>query len=81
MNDIFQKFIEMSIAAGWMTLAVMILRVALKKMPRSIICIMWGLVGVRLLCPISFESILSLIPARRAIYVDRTAPVQTAVSS
>ena len=79
MNDIFQKFIEMSIAAGWMTLAVMILRVALKKMPRSIICIMWGLVGVRLLCPISFESILSLIPARRAIYVDRTAPVQTAV--
>lgn len=67
MEAVFLKLFNMSITAGWLILTVIALRVALKKAPKWIICLLWGMVAVRLICPVSPESIFSLIPSREII--------------
>ncbi len=67
MEAIFLKLLNMSITASWLVLAVIVLRLLLKKAPKAIIVVMWALVGIRLICPFSFESILSLIPSAETI--------------
>lgn len=67
MEYIFLKLFNMSITASWLVLAVVVLRLLLKKAPKYIRCILWGLVGVRLVCPFSFESMLSLIPSAETV--------------
>lgn len=56
-----------SIAAGWLIVAIVLLRPFLRRVSRSICCALWGLVAFRLLCPFSFESVLSLIPKESTI--------------
>ena len=63
MNELFLKIINMSISASWLVLAVLICRFVLKKAPKWINVLLWGIVAVRLICPFSFESALSLIPS------------------
>lgn len=67
MSAVFIKLLNMSITAGWLILAVILARLLLKKAPKWIPCIMWGLVAIRLVCPFSFESIFSLIPSSETI--------------
>lgn len=62
MTGIFIKLLNMSIVASWLILAVIILRLLLKKAPKRLICVLWILVAVRLISPMSFESSFSLIP-------------------
>ncbi len=62
MPAVFLKILNMSITAGWIALAVMILRLLLGKMPKQLTCMLWSLVGLRLIFPFSPESIFSLIP-------------------
>lgn len=50
LTEVFLKVLDMSMAATWMMLAVALLRALLKKAPRSLICLMWALTAVRLLC-------------------------------
>ena len=63
MSELFLKIINMSISASWLILAVLILRLVLKKAPKWVNVLLWGIVAVRLICPFSFESALSLIPS------------------
>ena len=63
MYDIFLKILNMSIAAGWLILAVALLRFALKKAPKWVAVLLWGIVALRLVVPVSFESALSLVPS------------------
>lgn len=63
MEHLFLSLWNRSIAAGWLILAVAALRLVLKKAPKSVRCLLWALVGVRLVCPFSMESVLSLIPS------------------
>lgn len=67
MDAIFLKLLNMSFAAGWMILAVIVLRLLLKKAPKFISCILWAIVAVRLICPLSFESVFSLLPSGETI--------------
>lgn len=67
MTNIFLHLVNMSITAGWIVLAVAILRLILRKAPRWMLCLLWALVGIRLLFPISIESVLSLIPSGETI--------------
>ncbi len=67
MENLFLKLLNMSITAGWLIIAVLALRFILKKAPKAINCFLWGLVGFRLICPVSFESILSLIPSTETV--------------
>lgn len=63
MDSLFLKILDMSRSAGWLVLAVLLLRQLLKKAPRWIHCCLWALVALRLVCPFSLESSFSLIPA------------------
>ena len=63
MDKIFLSLLNRGIAAGWLILAVLILRLVLKRAPKWIPCILWGIVAVRLICPFSLESAFSLIPS------------------
>ena len=60
MFDLTTLFIEvfnLSISAGWIVLAVVLLRFLLKKAPKWINCLWWLLVGIRLVFPFSIESV------------------------
>lgn len=63
MDMIFLKLLNMSIAASWLIIAVILLRLLLKEAPKWLTCILWAVVAVRLLCPFSFESPFSLVPS------------------
>lgn len=67
MDVVMIKLFNMSITAMWLIFAVIILRAILKKAPKYINLIMWALVGFRLICPFSFESMFSLIPVSETI--------------
>ncbi len=67
MADIFLKIVNMSISACWIVLAILLLRIILKKAPKWINCVLWGIAGLRLVMPFSFESIFSLIPSAETI--------------
>lgn len=63
MSTIFLKILNISFTAGWLILAVIALRLLLNKAPKWIMCLLWGLVALRLLIPFSIESALSLVPS------------------
>lgn len=63
MEELFLKLVNMSITASWMILAVILFRIILKKAPKYIRVLLWGLVALRLIFPFSLESVLSLIPS------------------
>lgn len=67
MTEFFLNIVNMSISAGWIVLAVLILRLLLKKAPKWITVLLWGIVAFRLICPFSIESALSLIPSTQTI--------------
>lgn len=67
MEAVFLKILNMSITASWIVLAVMVVRLLLKKAPKWIAVLLWGLVGIRLICPFSLESALSLIPSAEPV--------------
>ena len=62
MEALFLKLVNMSITASWLVLAILAVRLIFKKAPKWILCLLWGLVAFRLICPFSIESSLSLIP-------------------
>ena len=67
MEAVFLKLVNQSIAAGWLVLAVVVLRLVLRRAPRWSYCLLWGLVALRLIWPFSVESPLSLIPSARTL--------------
>ena len=67
MTAIFIKLLNMSISASWIVLAVLILRLLLKKAPKWIMVALWGVVALRLVLPFSIESAFSLIPSTEAV--------------
>ncbi len=81
MTAVFLKIVNMSITANWLILAVVPVRQLLKKAPKWIPCLLWGLVAIRLICPFSFESILSLIPSSETIPANITLQHEPAINS
>ena len=67
MSELFLKLFNMSLTAGWLIGAVILLRFVFKKAPRWIFCLLWGLVALRLILPVSFESKVSLVPNAEVI--------------
>ena len=70
MSSFFLEIVNMSISASWIVLAVLLLRLLLKKAPKWITVLLWGIVAVRLICPFSIESAMSLIPSSETINTD-----------
>ena len=67
METVFIKLLNMSISASWLILAVVIIRLFLKKAPKWSVCLLWGFVALKLIVPFSFKSIFSLIPSDEVI--------------
>lgn len=63
MTVFFLKLLNMSIAASWMVLVIIFLRLILKKAPKAWHCVLWAMVAIRLIIPVFLESPLSLIPS------------------
>ena len=79
MSEIFLKIVNVSICAGWLVLAVLALRLLLKKAPKWVNVLLWGIVAVRLVCPFSIESAFSLIPSAQTIPPDILVDLTPAV--
>ena len=83
MSELFLMIVNRSISAGWLVLAVLLLRFVFRKAPRWIHVLLWGLVAVRLILPFSVESALSLIPSAETISLhimtDKTPAVHTGI--
>lgn len=67
MTAVFREILSMSFTAGFCVLAVALVRLFLKKIPRVFSYALWAVVLFRLLCPFSFESVVSLIPSTQAV--------------
>ena len=81
LKTMFLKLMNMSISASWLVLAVLILRFALKKAPKWVNVILWGIVAVRLICPSSIESALSLIPSTETVPMNIEMAARPAIDS
>lgn len=60
MELVFLRLVERSAAAGWFVAAVLLLRVVLRRAPRWVFCVLWGMTALYLVCPVSLESPFSL---------------------
>ena len=83
MSELFLKIVNMSISASWVVIAVLTLRFCLKKAPKWVNVLLWGIVAVRMVFPFSIESVLSLIPSAETIsptiMMEQSPSVQTGV--
>lgn len=70
MEALFLRIVNLSITASWLVLAVVVLRLVFRKAPKGMICMLWGLIALRLICPISVNSAFSLIPSAEPIPQD-----------
>lgn len=67
MEAVFSKLVGISLVANWLILAVVVLRLLLKKAPRRVTCILWLIVALRLIVPFSIESPVSMIPQTTSV--------------
>ena len=67
MERLFLRLVSLSLSAGWLVLAVLLLRPLLRRAPRRIVCLLWALVALRLVCPAQIEWRASLMPARETV--------------
>lgn len=83
MSELFLKIVNMSISASWVVIAILTLRFCLKKAPKWVNVLLWGIVAVRMVFPFSIESVLSLIPSAETIsptiMMEQSPSVQTGV--
>ena len=77
LDVVFSLVLTMSLSASWIAAAVLVLRLCLKRAPKWVNVLLWGIVAVRLVLPVSIESPLSLLPRTEAILPAAAAqPIQ-----
>lgn len=81
MNTLFIRLLNLSIAATWIIIAVILIRAFSKKAPKWFPCLLWALVGIRLLCPVTIQSPLSPVASDEVIPVHITSVEETEVDS
>ena len=81
MDAVFLKILNMSLTASWIVLAVLLLRLLLKRAPKWLSCLLWGVVGLRLIFPFSIESLFSLIPSAEPLPSDLPMTQTPAIDS
>ena len=62
MQALFLKVLEISLTGSLLAIAVILVRLLFRKAPRWIFCVLWGLVALRLMMPVSIESNFSIVP-------------------
>ncbi len=67
MDNLFIDFLNTSITASYIIIAVLLIRFIFKGMPRKFVCALWAIAGLRLILPFSIESSFSLIPSAETL--------------
>ena len=67
MSSIFLSVFNRSVAAAWLVLALVVLRLVFRKIPKWILVLLWALVAIRLILPVSIVSRASLVPSAQTI--------------
>lgn len=62
MRALFSNLLTASVSGSIVILAVLVLRLVLRKTPKKFICMLWMVAGVRLLLPVPLQSRFSLQP-------------------
>lgn len=70
LEQIFLKVIDMSRAASMVIVIVFLARILLKRFPKYISYMLWGVVFFRLLCPVTLESEISPVPKLKPAFYD-----------
>jgi len=70
MEAVFLKIVNMSITAGWLILSVAAVRLLFRRIPKRVLCLLWGMVAVRLLCPVALEWEHSFLPSAQPLPKD-----------
>lgn len=60
MESVFLQILNMSITGSYVILAVLLIRLLLRRAPRRFNFLLWAVPAFRLICPVSFESFFSL---------------------
>lgn len=81
MNNFFLMIVNRSIHAGWMILAVILLRFVLRKAPKWVNGWLWSVVGLRLLCPAFLQSAWSVLPSHPVVPPDIMLASQPIIQS
>lgn len=66
LTDLFLNIINMSLTASVLVVLVLLIRKLMSKFPKAYSYLLWFVVLFRLLCPVSFESEISIIPDKIA---------------
>ena len=81
MTTLFFGFLNRSLSAAVLIFAVVLVRLVFKKAPKWLLCALWALAAVRLLCPVSIESVLSLIPSAEPVQPEIVYSAAPAITS
>lgn len=68
LEQIFLKVIDMSRTASMIIVAVFLIRILLKRFPKYLSYMLWGVVIFRLLCPVTLESDFSPVPNLEPVF-------------
>ena len=61
LRQLFVGTLNLAVSASWLIAAILLLRPLLKKIaPKWVLCAMWALVAIRLVCPVMLHSDLSV---------------------
>lgn len=67
MKEAFAFVCASALSATWFALAVIVLRLVFRKAPKWIVCALWGIVALRLVFPVTFETGIGIAPDSRKI--------------
>ncbi len=71
LDSLFLELLNRALSATWIILAVILFRALLKRwIPRWVMMFGWLLAALRLVCPFTVESVLSLLPSGKPIPSD-----------
>lgn len=59
-ETVFLKILNMSVTASYVILAVILVRLLLKRVPKVLSYALWSVAAFRLVCPVSFSSVISI---------------------
>ena len=72
MTQVFLKLLNMSLTAIPLVIAAAAFRLAFRRGPKWIRCLMWGLVALRLMIPFTFDSPVGVIPDAEPVKLTAT---------
>lgn len=78
MTAFFTALLDISLVSCWLIAAVVLLRLVFRKRaPKWVLCVLWGVVALRLVLPFSIQSPFGLVPERASAVSSAFAAAET----